>query len=52
MKTDTHLTEEFHRLVTTSMDDWHVPGLAIAVIHEDKVDTKVGACVLTVLLTE
>ena len=53
MKTDTHLTEEFDRLVERSMHDWHVPGLAIAVIREKTVDAKVGACVsCTILLTE
>lgn len=49
MKTDTHLTEEFDCLVTKCMHDWHVPGLAIAVIREDTVDAKVGACLLVSL---
>lgn len=46
MKNHTHLTEEFDRLVTKCMQDWHVPGLAIAVVREDTVDAKVGACLL------
>lgn len=46
MKNHTHLTEEFNRLVTKCMQDWQVPGLAIAVIRENTVDAKVGACLL------
>lgn len=49
MKTDTHITEEFDRLVTKCMHDWHVPGLAIAVIRENTVDAKVGAPILVSL---
>ena len=42
----THLTEEFDSLVIKSMHDWHVPGLAIAVIRGITIDAKVGAFVL------
>ena len=45
MKNDTHLIEAFHRLVAKSMCDWHVPGLAIAVVCGNKIEAKVGACV-------
>ena len=44
MKSHTHLTEELDCLVAKSMLDWHVPGLAIAVIREDMVDAKVASC--------
>ena len=46
MKTDTHLTEAFGRLIAKDLSDWYVPGLEIAVVRTDKTDTKVGACVL------
>ena len=49
MKTDTHLTEAFDRLVAKSIRDWHVPGLAIAVVHANQIDAKVDACVLVLL---
>ena len=36
------LTDEFHRVVEELMKVWKVPGLSVAVVDEDKIDSKVN----------
>ena len=38
---DGQFTPVFDRLVTESMESWHVPGFSIAVIQDDQVCAKV-----------
>ncbi|OCL11461.1 beta-lactamase family protein, partial [Glonium stellatum] len=40
MNSDTHKTAEFDQFVQTTIEDWKVPGLAIAVIHKDEIFAK------------
>jgi hypothetical protein len=42
MNSDAHRTAEFDRLVQRTMNDWKVPGLAIAVVQGDKMYTNVN----------
>ena len=42
-----HKTAEFDSLVEETMKEWHVPGLAIAVIQGEEIYTKVGIYPLT-----
>jgi CubicO group peptidase (beta-lactamase class C family) len=41
---DGPLNGEFSRLVQETLEMWHVPGVAVAVVDGDKTWTKVGAC--------
>jgi hypothetical protein len=33
---------DFEKLVLDTMDEWKIPGLSIATVHGDKIDTNVG----------
>lgn len=37
-----HKTAEFDQLVERLMEEWHVPGLSIAVVQGDQIDAKVN----------
>lgn len=37
-----HKTAAFDEMVERLMEEWHVPGLSIAVIQGDQIDTKVN----------
>lgn len=41
MKSDTHTTAEFDQLVQKTIEDWKVPGVAIAIVHKDEIFVKV-----------
>lgn len=36
------LNDDFRKYVTGLMEEWHVPGLSVAVIDKDQVYTQVG----------
>jgi len=36
-----HITAEFDQLIEEMMNEWHVPGLAVAVINGDEIHSKV-----------
>ena len=36
------LTEDFRKLVVETLDEWHIPGLSIAVIDGDDIWTEVN----------
>jgi len=38
------LTPAFEELVTKKLEEFHVPGVSIAVVHDDKVYAKVNGC--------
>lgn len=38
-----HKTAEFDQMVERLMEEWHVPGLSIAVVQGDHIDAKVNA---------
>lgn len=38
-----HKTAEFDQMVERLMEEWHVPGLSIAVVQGDHIDEKVNA---------
>jgi CubicO group peptidase (beta-lactamase class C family) len=38
-----HKTAEFDQLVERLMEEWHAPGLSIAVVQGDQIDAKVNA---------
>lgn len=38
-----HKTVEFDQMVERLMEEWHVPGLSIAVVQGDHIDEKVNA---------
>lgn len=37
-----HRTKKFEELVLRLIDEWHVPGLSIAVVQGDEIDAKVN----------
>ena len=41
MKSDTHTRAEFDQLVQKTIEDWKVPGVAIAIVHKDEIFVKV-----------
>lgn len=44
---ETPLDATFNALVTRTLDDWHVPGMSVAVIDGDKTFAKVcSPCVI------
>ena len=36
------LTEQFGKLVYEKLEEWHVPGMSIAIVHNDKVYAEVS----------
>lgn len=38
-----HKTAEFDQMVEKLMEEWHVPGLSMAVVQGDQIDAKVNA---------
>jgi hypothetical protein len=42
LESDTPFHPSFDKFVESLLESWHIPGLAIAVVHENKTWTKVG----------
>ena len=49
MNSNAHRTAEFDQLAQRTMNDWKVPGLAIAVVQAGEVYTKVNRLIITAI---